>query len=281
MTEDQGEAAAARVRGVLSARLSSAKMWWGVSLTVQVMASAGAALSALFAGLPLWWPIFLAVASIAALLGRWRGDHLRQLGEPLLRQIEFFEGFGWPLNPKLVADALARAIAVEKVAAERAKEQGNFYASNRERGTARALENLRESAWWTQQNAHWLGVRATWLVVVLCVVGIVSLLMTASAMGAATPVTISKLLSAGVALVFAGNLVRLPFEYFRLSASGSEADQKASELIERGVPTEADALRILGNYQLARAMGPPLPDWLWKKRRDHLNRIWRETRSAT
>ena len=213
-------------------------MWWGVSLTVQILASAGAALSALFASLPPWWPVILALASIGALLGRWRADHLRQLGEPLLRQVEFLEGFGWPLNPKLAADALARAIAVEKVAAARAKEQGNFYASNSVRGPLRALENLSESAWWTQQNAHWLAVRATWLVVVLCAAGIWSLVISASAMGTATPVTISKLLSAGVALVFAGNLVRLPFEYFRLSANGSEADQKASELIDRGTPSD-------------------------------------------
>jgi hypothetical protein len=268
------------LRGVLSAWLSGGKTWWGTSLTVQILASLGAAVSVLKGPVSAKWALVLGVASIAGLLGRWRADSLRQRAESLLRQVELEDGFDWKVSPKIVADSLSRGIAVAKSAANRAREQANFYASSRQAGSLRALDNLRESAWWTQQNAQWMGWIAVWIVVVLCLVAVWSLLVAATVIGPPTALEVSRLLAAGISVVFAGNLVRLPFEYFRLANSASESDRKASDMIQaNGSPTEADALRLLGDYQLARAMGPPIPDWVWRMRRDHLNEIWRQTRS--
>src|SRR5438132_796340 len=137
------------LRGVLSAWLSVAKMWWGVSLTVQILASLGAALAVLLGSVPAAGALVLGIASIGGLLGRWQSDVLRQRAELLLRHIELEDGLGWKVSPKLIADSLSRGIAVAKSASAREREQANFYASSRAPGTLRALDNLRESAWWT------------------------------------------------------------------------------------------------------------------------------------
>lgn len=267
------------VHGVLSAWLSRAKLWWGASLTVQVLVSLGAGLSALRGGVPPAWPLFLGVASIVGVLGRWRADVLRQRAEKLLRQVELEDGLGWLVNPKLIADTLARAIGLESMAENRAREQGNFFASSRERSASRLLDNLRESAWWTQQNAEWLGWIVVWIVLMLVVLAVLSLLVASTIIGPPSALDVSRLLTAGISVVFAGNLIRLPFDYFRLAVAGSEADRMASEMVRaQTAPTEADALRLLGDYQLARAMGPPIPDWVWRRRREHLNAIWDATR---
>ena len=162
--------------------------------------------------------------------------------------------------------------------ATREQEQGNFFASSETSGARRALDNLRESAWWTQQLATlmvWItGVAA----VVVGVIALWSLLVAATVISSATPLVVSNVVTAVIALVFAGNLVRLPFDFSSLSASACESDQKASELIRAGSVETSDALRLLGDYQLKRAVGPLLPDWAWRLRRKHFNEIWRRTR---
>jgi hypothetical protein len=280
---DQSNLEASRqVKGVLSAWLSNGKSWWGISLTIQIIASLGGAVAVLVGSVSPGWALFLGLTSVAALLGRWRGDFFRQLGEALLRHVELEDGMGWPVSRKVLADSLARGIAVASSAASRAREQENFYASTRKPGALRTLDNVCESAWWTQQNAHWMAWKMVSLVVVLCLVAVWSLLVAAAIMGPPDPIEVSRLITAGISVVFAGNLVRLPFEYFRLSGNASESDRKASELIGgKSSPTEAEAVRLLGDYQLARAMGPPIPDWVWRRRRDHLNEIWKQTSTAS
>lgn len=272
------ENASKPLRGVLSAWLSGGKTWWGVSLTVQMLASLGAAFSVLAGVTSPEWALVLAIASIGGLLGRWRSDSLREHAEWLLRQVELEDGFGWIVSAKVVADSLSQGIGVAKRALNRAREQSDFYATSRVPGPLRALDNLRESAWWTQQNSQWMGWVATWVVVLLCLAAVWSLLVAATVIGFPTPLEVSGLLTAGISLVFAGNLIRLPFKYFKLSHDASECDRRASEMIQSGNPTDSEALRLLSDYQLARAMGPPIPDWVWRKRRDHLNEIWRTTR---
>jgi hypothetical protein len=274
--------ASQQVKGVLSAWLSSGKSWWGVSLTIQIITSLGGAVAVLVGSVSPGWALLLGLTSVAALLGRWRGDFFRQLGEALLRHVELEDGMGWPISRKVLADSLARGIGVARSADSRAREQENFYASTRKHGPLRTLDNVSESAWWTQQNAHWIAWKMVLLVVVLCLMAVWSLLVAAAIIGPPDPIEVSRLITAGISIVFAGNLVRLPYEYFRLSSKASESDQKASELIGgKSSPTEAEAVRLLGDYQLARAMGPPIPDWVWRRRRDRLNEIWNKTRIAS
>jgi hypothetical protein len=103
-------------------------------------------------------------------------------------------------------------------------------------------------------------------------------LLVAATIGSTDPLEVSNVVTAVIALVFAGSLVRLPVDYFNLSARASEYDRKSSELIRAGSVTERDALRLLSDYQLERATAPLLPDWAWRARRRHLNEIWKTYR---
>ncbi len=267
-----------RAKGVLSVWFSNAKRWWAAALVAQIAVSLAAAITVVADVLsPGWGLTFLAISVVGSIC-QWRSDSLRQRAETLLRHVELEEGLGWEINLKVLSDYFAMAIPVEAGSKVRAREQGSFYASTRPRGPVRALENLQESAWWTQHLASFVGWIALLSTIGLGLVALWSLLVALSVLGSASPIMLSNVIAAVVALIFAGNLVRLPCDYFAFSHDAKEFDSLANTLAKSGAPTENDTLRLVADYQLRRAMGPPLPDWAWRLRRKHLNRIWKETR---
>ncbi len=258
---------------------SHAKIWWGMSLSAQIVASLVGAISVLTASASACTALGVGIVSVFGGAGLWRSEVLRHRAESLLRLVELEDGFGWKVDEKILADNLARAIPVAARAANREREQGLFYASSESSGGRRAMGNLRESAWWTQQlsasMARITGVAA------VCVgfTALWSLLVAATVIDSATPLVVSNVVTAVISLIFAGNLIRLPFDYSSLSSSARESDQKASALIRVDPVETGYALRLLGDYQIKRAVGPLLPDWVWKLRRDRLNEIWRSIRT--
>ena len=269
-----------QLRGVLSTWFSRAKTWWGLSLGVQILASAVGAISVLTGNTSEWWALILGVASVIGGAGLWRSEALRHRAESLLRHTELQDGFGISVDDKTLADSLSRAIPIATAAVIRGQEQGMFYASSENTGARRVLDNLRESTWWTEQ----LALKMAWISgICAALVGIValwSLLVAASLIRSATPIVVSNVVTAVIALVFAGNLIRLPSDYASLAADAREANTKAADHIRAGRLDEGNALLLLCDYQLKRSTGPMIPDWTWRLLRVHLNEIWRATRSS-
>src|SRR6266511_1000564 len=146
-----------RAQGVLSVWFSNAKRWWAAALVAQIAVSLAAAITVVADVLsPGWGLTFLAI-SVGGPICQCRSDSLRQRAETLLRHDELEEGLRCEINLKVLSDYFATAIPVEAGSKVRAREQGSFYASTRPRGPVRALENLQESAWWTQHLASFVG----------------------------------------------------------------------------------------------------------------------------
>jgi hypothetical protein len=192
--------------------------------------------------------------------------------------VELEDGFGWELDRKLLSDNLVMAIPLEANARVRGREQGNFYASTRDPGPARALDNLRESAWWTQHIASFSGWITCVGTVLLFGITMWGLLSALALVGPRSVVVLSNVLVAVVGVIVATDLIRLPIEYFALSRDARESDRLASGVLRGGNPSAEQALRLVADYQLSRALAPQLPDWVWRLRRKRLNKIWDQTR---
>lgn len=267
------------LRGVLSVWFSRAKSWWAFSIGAQITASLSGAVSVITDKASPEVALIVGIVSVLGSAGLWRSETLRQRAESLLRHFELEDAFGWKVDPKILADNLSRAILLAVKAAARAREQASFFVSAQPVGPTRALDNLRESAWWTQQLARFMAQVTSVAAIALGTITLWSLLVAAS-VGSTDPLEVSNIVTAVIALLFAGNLLRLPVDYFYLSAVASEYDRKASELIHAGGLAEHDALRLLSDYQLERATAPLIPDWTWRVRRRHLNEIWKTYRMS-
>jgi len=267
---------AAKIRGILSAYFTRAGLWFGLSFVAQALAILVGAISVLFARASLEVGIAVGTISLCASAGRWRGDVLRGRAEFLLRQIEYSDGFGWRLDSQLLADAVSQAIPFEEAAKKRGLEQGNFFASPLAAGPSRALANLRESTWWTEQLSKYLAPRATAVLAAIALLSLWSLLIAASLVRNSDPLAISSLLTATLCLVFSADFLRLPLGFYQMAADARRINSAALRESATPLPEERAVLLLMHEYQIDREKGPVIPDWLWRHRRDYLNDIWAE-----
>jgi hypothetical protein len=132
------------LRNALFARC---KLLWGAGLitkffvfalgTIVVFVSVHAKIVALMG---------LILAAISEFL-QWLSDRWKSAANQLHRKLDFENSFGWKITDREIMDFLARyAGDIERFCGS-SKE--NFFASNEPPGSRRALENLRESAWWS------------------------------------------------------------------------------------------------------------------------------------
>lgn len=261
------------LRGILSAYFSRAGLWFGISFAAQAFGILIGAASVLLDRASLELGMAVGAVSLSASGGRWRADTLRHRAEFLLRQVEYHDGFCWPLDNKLLADAISQAIPFKRSAEKRGVEQGNFFASSLPAGPSRALANLRESAWWTEQLCGYLGPRCAAACATITLLSLWSLLIAASLLRQSDPLAISSLLTATLCLIFSADFARLPIGVYQLGADARKAGTAASRE-EDGKPSdERSVLVLLHQYQIDRGKGPIIPDWAWRHRRDRLASI--------
>jgi hypothetical protein len=91
--------------------------------------------------------------------------------------------------------------------------------------------------------------------------------------------TVAKLVTLGIACANALGVVTLANRYHSFNRSAETVDNATDQFTAASPANESQALALLHDYQLARAMAPPLPEWLWKVRQASLNALWSEHRA--
>lgn len=270
------------LEGLLSAFFTVSKRRWAYSLLLQGIAVAIGTASVILGSTSLWGGIAVTAVATASSLARWRSAHLRAAAEALLCQKEFRDGLGWDPDSRLVADLKATHSKLAALAIKRQEEQSEFYDTKVTIGPSRMIEMVRESAWWTSQNSSFCSRAVAYcggLLVVSSLYG--TMISWIATTGEPNPTTLVSLLTSVVSLVFALDIARLFFEYQALEREAEAAFSAAEALLERAELADCDALRPVLRYQVARALAPPIPDWVWRLRRDNLNSVWQAELART
>ena len=147
-------------------------------------------------------------------------------------------------------------------------------------GARRAIENARESAWWTFHLTRRMMVLSGVMVLVLFGVCMIALLFVIESSGdPSISNAVAQIVTATLSAVVSAELAWLPFRYQASSSQADLIERRATALLS-GTPSKADAFRLLRDYQVARAPGPPIPDRLWRWSTLKLNRAW-DAKSST
>jgi hypothetical protein len=236
-----------------------------------------AGLGAVFlAWLPLGYPL---VPLVLILVTSWvssRSDTCKDIAETLKRQHECFQGFGIPLSPGQLA---VLRMSVGKELSQRVApllREGVRFSSQRPLGPERVLENLCESAWFSAFLAGWCGRQLRAAFVGTIIVAFVMLVVVAmSVSGKPAGTVVAKSVSSSLAFVISVGILKGWFAFARFSRESVKAGEEAERLLKSSSIAASEAQRLLSEYQLARASGPLIPTWVWKKWRDRLNENWR------
>jgi hypothetical protein len=228
--------------------------------------------------------LVLGILSEAAM---WYSDRWKSRAQGWQRKLDFENSLGWRIGNAELVDALARySGSLEALLAD---PKGSYFASTEPPGPKRALENIRESSWWSMNLAESMG----WCFVVLIsaiIAGCILLLnvsiesVLASAGSPDSTPKILEVVSAGVVkivtslllFILSYGLLRLAVGYFRFGAAAESVKEKAENLLGAGNSDEIQAIKLWQDYHLARAEAPLIPNWAWRLREKKLNALWRD-----
>lgn len=251
--------------------------WDLISMCLRLVVFSGSIL-AIFISLDfLWLPIAAFLLSIAVEFVAWRAEALSGKADELKRIYEYADGFGQKLTVRDLSNLKAAALGEDTGDSFEFLLQGNIFASKRETGAYRVIENLMQSSWFSFHLARISAFCYLWLIVFLFFVSLVTLFYSVNFLTEHEELKgVGKLVTTVILLIFSLGLVRKCLGLFSFSTAAKETDGACEQALERGEVPEAPALRLLYDYQLARALSPSIPTWVWGRNRDRLNRLWDE-----
>lgn len=230
----------------------------------------------------LYTPIILVVLVVAAEYLSYLSDTTKGQAEQFARATDYHDSLGWAIKePQRLA---AATLTSAKKRAEVAKKRGDtvYFESKAPVGALRGVQNTKQSAWYTAQQAEGLK-KLMWVLVYLTGLSAVGYFLLAllplvgtvvpdraAALGGVVK-TSSALATAALSL----GLVRLAIGYGRASQGATRAYEQALDYEKRGDElTEQDAIYLLATYHLTRASMPVIPEWWWDHHAKRLNELW-------
>ena len=264
------------VRLLTAAQFDEAKRWWFGANVSRLLVIIVTVVSLLWKEWLGWIWVLAAILTIIHSLLQWRADTLQGKAEGIKRKFEFQDGLGWKISEQEKVDLMLEISSKVKKAAY-GTEDSPYFDSRQEASTRRAVENLKQSAWYTRYLAKEM---AKYVLVLSTLVFLVFLLFVFMAL--LSPLlqqwgaTLGRIVITVLALTIAYGYLRLGFQYRSLSSQAEKASNGASQLLELETLTEIQAIRLLHEYQIARVTAPMIPDWLWNRTKDELNRLWKQ-----
>lgn len=276
---DQSKSPAHDLRALSRALFDLAKRWRAAELLLRLSVFVLGALVILLSFLPKSAPFLVALLTVAAEICLLRSDAIKRAAEGLLRKLDVQESFGWPISGAEVSDILVQSPARlrKKFSVSSIKEQ--YFASQEASGARRVLENVQESAWWSKHLARRTGHCYLAAIAVLVSVSLVALLVSIETIQNFDILSnIGRVVTSTFMLVFSLGLIRFALDYYRFGAKAAQMEEQIEHLLASGSDDTMQAIKVMHEYQLARAMAPLLPGWLWRLMRDDLNKLWQEYR---
>lgn len=263
------------IKGLVNQAYDKAKWWAGSVIGLQATLFVAGIVAIFFTEFTLTYPW---IALPLTLVGAWmsgRAAKFKGMAERAKRQHEYLAGFGVAPSRGMLADlrvSLARELPEET---DRLLRQGITYSSGKPHGAARVLENLCESGWFTKHLADWCACALRALFLGSVGIAVALLLLSATSLSG-TPVGIvaARFVAATLIFLISIGTLRSWLAYAALSQKAGDVDAEAGRLLAAGKLDAFEAQRLLAEYQLARASAPLVPTWVWRLRRDTLNKNW-------
>ena|SRR6266496_5258477 len=135
----------------LSRELSDiAKRWLAASLSCKLLAFVLGAVAIFLSAFSQQAPFLVATLSVTAELFMLRSDSLKGTAEAIRRKVDQQESFGWNISRAEMSDLLVKTPTKLRKKIETQNSSKPYFDSKEAPGPKRALENLRESSWWSK-----------------------------------------------------------------------------------------------------------------------------------
>lgn len=281
MRTNEDEVRKHQARALSQALYDLSKKWWWSGIASK--------LGIFFVGtiIVLWSPglkygaVLIFLIYLASELCLLRSDAVKGLAETILRKLDFEESFDWKITGAEMSDYVMRSPARLRRALPTTASEKQYFAGGEGFGPMRAAENVQESSWWSKHLAERMGhlcLTATCLLLLGFILILVVSIDTVRSFSSLS--NIGRVVTSALMLVFSLGLLKLMFGYYGFSKKAARVEQVAESLLKTGCE-EREAVKLLHEYQVARATSPLIPTQLWKWMRSDLNAQWDKYRRQT
>ncbi len=161
----------------------------------------------------------------------------------------------------------------------------DYYASRSQLGLVRLRDHVRENAFWNKCLYHEAAQRATKLLIGSVLVAAAVMMIAIATVSRDTTIVLARIFVAFLAFVVAYSLFsdslawRSAARTMELLDGRLDGIKSSTEEELRGVGT-GNMLTLFGEYLVATSKVIPVPEPIYKRKRDQLNRHWKERESG-
>jgi len=270
-----------RARALSQALYALSKRWWWTSIACKLgVFVVGASIVLWFPGLK-YSAVLIFLIYLASELSLLRSDWFKGRAETILRKLDFEESFDWKVSGAEMVDYELRSPARVRKMLPSTPSEKKYFASSEPFGPRRAAENVLESSFWSKHQAERMG---NWCLVITCILIVGSVVILVVSIDTVKNINslsnIGRVVTSVLMLVFSLGLLKLMLGYYAFSKKAERTEQVAEHLLKTDCE-ERDAIKVLHDYQVARATAPLIPTTLWKWMGKDLNEQWERRQSPT
>jgi len=219
-------------------------------------------------------PVFL--LTVVSEVCSYFSDSTKGLAQRLHDKLDFRDSFGWKIENDEVRTFLARAPRSVRESAKKASPEP-WFESKEENNLRRALENLEESSWWTEELSWKAFFYLMWISLIVVVLVVVYLVVVALYIPQKGQPIGAKIGIAVLSLLPLLGVIKLILGYYSLSQASSAIRKEAHKsLAENERVLETIVIKLWFEYQAKRSSAPMLPSWVYHWNRDLLNKLWKD-----
>ena len=254
-----------------------AKWYWGATYVLSVFVFFTGTLGTFLTS----YAAFASIISVSAALVLFLFDQLSDVSKgkasELRRRIDLKDSFGWPMDNAEYSDLILHCSRSVKNKARGRSSTESYFASTEPLGSARGLQNVRESAWWSEHLAKKMFLYTaslTGLLAFVVFIVFLALLTTLNSQFIGNADIYTKLSSSFAAffmLAVTTNLAKNSVGYSRFAKGAAKTKDLANSLLQQPPIRDDRAIVCIYEYFIIRNENPLLPTWLWESLRDELN----------
>ncbi len=278
-TSNSGSEKSISVRLLMQAQYDEAKKWWFRVNVFRLLVVAFTVTSLLRTDWLGWIWAVPAAFTVAYSVSQWHSDSLYNKTEEIKRKLEFQDGLGWIISDQEKSDLILEAPPTAKKKAY-GPEESPYFDSTEAISPRRAIENLKQSAWYTRHLAKEMAkYMFAFSVLVFALAVFFMVVAFQSPLLQEWGPRIGRIVSAVLVFMVASGYVRLGFRYLTFSQNAERINDRGTQLWKLEALTDIQAIQVLHEYQIARVTAPMIPDWLWRRKEEELNRLWTQQKS--
>jgi hypothetical protein len=250
------------------------KKWWLLALLCKLVVFVVSVVVILAGVIPQIAPFVTVVLSIAAELLLWQSNRTKGTAEALLRKLDSYDSFGWPISGAEMSDLLATVPSGVKARLSN-QVNGKYFASGEDPGPIRAVEDVQESAWWSKHLAARCSRICLWTTCIAVSTSIVLIVVSIETIRDFDVLSsIGRVVTSTIALIFSLGLFRLTVGYYDFSRKSARVERETDQLLRHTGLDSIQAVKLAYEYQLARASAPLIPTWIYDSMRSEFNELW-------